>query len=164
VKATLLALEHSPLDAALPQELASAPVSTDAQGRFELPLCAREGTLLRLESERILPAHFALSALDAGEELELPVRFLSFLGVRLAQPWTRADSLEVVDASGERTIPCVLEQCKDHASARSGLLDGRSAILTVPDTTSEIVLLLRGREVARLPVVQRPGELSLWSW
>jgi hypothetical protein len=86
------------------------------------------------------------------------------LQVELTPPLERADRCRVLDADGK---PMLLRIMRGEA-ARTGrsvpILDGRTHIVSLGEGARTIVFLLGDREVARLPVELRAGEVTTVRW
>lgn len=143
-----------------------ASTVTDAEGRFELEHVAREGIFLTALGDAILPTWF-----DFPEKATTSSRSLTdvmihavrrcHVQVELGERSTRADAFAVLDAAGERVSLSIIRGENDSTNTVVPLIEGRSPVVALGEDSATLVLLLEDKEVARQPLVLKPGELSV---
>jgi RNA polymerase sigma-70 factor (ECF subfamily) len=138
---------------------------TDAEGRFELTNVPKSLVYLRVNGENILPLEYgryvegderftdAIRELprDRIESLELVVELRCHVQVELVDP-SAADQVAFVDAKGrELTVSYFIGEGR-REQPRHEILDGRTPVLGVPDSATQMVAFKSGVEVGRVPV------------
>lgn len=133
--------------------------STDADGRFEFPALATEGTQLELQHEAFFIRHVDLDDYPDLESMEIVQASLCDLQIELEDA-EFADQVELLDADGEALE--LLEHYGSFLSAgRAARFDeGQTNVLQVLETARTIVLSRDGEEVLRRPIELRAGELT----
>lgn len=137
------------------------------EGRFELANMPREPVYLRIDGEDVISGDYGrsveggIAALSDGrvEELEVVVRLRVHMQAHLADP-SEADTLRVLTAEG---VPIVINQIQAGSRREHEvmpLVDGRSEVLTVDDSSATLVLQREGKEVRRVPLALQRGQLN----
>ena len=119
--------------------------------------------------ERLAGRHEKSIALRSAEteiradlgQMEIVVPLACELQVDLGQQSGRADGLRVLDEDGV-TLP--LYECFGSfiaECAEAEIAEGRSSVLSTDERAHTLVLLLRGKEVARLPLALTTGETTI---
>lgn len=136
-------------------------VETDAEGRFEFAQLATTGTALQIAAQPFSMRVLELDGFTDLARLEIVEPELCELQVELAGDPHSATTLEVLDGSGTE-----LELHEVHGGENSfaysletevQLVEGRSRLLFVQETASELVLRKAGQEVLRVPLQLEPG-------
>jgi RNA polymerase sigma-70 factor (ECF subfamily) len=137
--------------------------TTDAEGRFELRDVPMSLVYLRVNGDNILPVEYGRwvegDARFAGSDVkELPKDRITALEIRaearchmqveLGAP-DLADELCVLDAKGREVVVSLFEADGRQDTERHPIHEGRSAMLSVPETGRTLVLFKQGVEVAR---------------
>lgn len=146
--------------------------TTDAQGRFALHDVPMSLVYLRVDGESILPVEYGrfvegdprFARAEVRElpreritELEIHVEARCHMQVELARA-DAADELCVLDAQGRELELSLYEAGARRDGERHPIHDGRSAMLSVPESGRTLVLFRAGAEVARVPIRLVPGE------
>jgi len=149
-------------------------VVTDGEGRFELRSVPRSLVYLRVEGESILPLEYGryvegdprfanteIRSLpgDSIEDLQIVVEQRCHVRVVLAEPQS-ADEFSVLDGEGHPLTLNLIDATGRREGERMPIHDGRSATLAVSDSGTGVVLFRDGREVGRMPVELRAGEVT----
>ncbi len=149
-----------------------APVATDADGRFELKHVPMSLAYLRINGANILPleygryvdgdARFANASVRelpraTIESLEIRVDARCHMQVELGLR-DLADSLAVLDERGVELELSLFEAGARREGLRQPLHDGRSAMLSVPESGRTLVLLKAGVEVTRSAIELDPAK------
>jgi len=139
---------------------------TGEDGRFELRNVPLNLVYLRVDGETILPVEygryvegdrrFANTKVrelprDKITELEIRVEARCHMQVELASR-DFADELAVLDAQGAEIAISLYEAGSRRDTERHPLHDGRSAVLSVPESGRTLVLFKDGQDVARQPI------------
>lgn len=139
-----------------PPQSPEAGVLTDAEGRFEFPSLAVEGTRLELNGEGVFYQLVQLADHPDPAHLDIVVPVLCELRVTLSDP-KAADEIRVLDAEGEAVDMYVHQGVFISMSDEAKLEDGKSSVLEIPELATTVVFLRGGQEVGSLPVSPRPG-------
>jgi hypothetical protein len=143
-------------------ELSGAPVKTDDEGRFELRDVARAAQRLRINVEgNPRGTTVDLEAAEDVESLRISVPLSCHLQVDLRESKVDADTLRVLDAKGEAVDLLTDLGGLSFSAQRVGLHDGLSDTISLSQAAATIVLLRGEQEVARFPVVLKPGILNI---
>jgi RNA polymerase sigma-70 factor (ECF subfamily) len=148
-------------------------VTTDNEGRFELPNVPRSLVYLRVDGEPILPleygryvegdARFVKSIrelpADKIENLEIVVARRCHLQLEVADPQF-ADELSVLDVEGEPLELSIFVGNGRKEGPRAPIVDGRSNVIATPDTGRTLVLYKAGVELTRRPIELAPGDVQ----
>lgn len=138
---------------------------TGSDGAFELLGLPREGVLLEVSGDTIVPFHEPLPVLDDATELELEAVARCHLEVVLAETG-RADAIAVQDAHGEALDVHVIRDGSHNAYTSVPLYgDGTGAsgsgVVGVSEEACTLVLLQDGVPVERLPLDLVPGSTTV---
>ncbi len=148
------------------------PVATDAEGRFELKNVPMSLAYLRVNGANILPleygryvegdprfANVSVRELprESIESLEIRVDARCHMQVELGVR-DLADELAVLDERGTPLELSLFEASARREGPRQPLHDGRSAMLSVPESGRTLVLFKGGVEVARSAIELDPSE------
>lgn len=143
----------------------SLPIaSTGVDGRFTLPPCSTAGTIIRLDSDEIVPVTCALADLDVQRELRLVVSARAYVRAEVAAPHDRADTFELIDADGNRLALTEQRDGCSHHFRRAVIANGRSLVFSVPATLVTAVFLKSEKEVHRVPLRLAPREVLVVRW
>ncbi|MCR9245071.1 MAG: sigma-70 family RNA polymerase sigma factor [bacterium] len=150
-------------------------VVTDESGRFEFRDVGTNGVYLALSGDQIMPTAFGrdgeqppelrgaqgLAAVDQPlDALEVRVSLRLHLRVELADA-EFADRVSAVDAAGKRISLWVISGDGVDRLSQFPLHDGRSEVLSAPESVTTVVLHKQGREVRRIPVALVPGQVNV---
>ncbi len=134
------------------------PVTTDADGRFELKNVPKQGVYLRLDGDSIVPLEYGRALPDLSSaskreitDLEILVSVRCHVRVDLGSSLV-ANEFGIVDSTGAPLPIDLIEGGSRSTRERFELTDGRSAVVSIPDDAVAAVLYLDGTEVRRLPI------------
>ncbi|HKB15337.1 MAG TPA: hypothetical protein VKF62_04695, partial [Planctomycetota bacterium] len=139
-----------------------AGVRTDAEGRFELRNVPKSLVYLRIEGESLLPLEYARGGelpRNRIEDLQITVDLRCHFKVELADP-ASADEVSVLDADGKALTINIFYGNGRQENDRAPIVEGRSHTMAVTDAGRTLVLLLKGKEVNRVPLDLSPGKLA----
>lgn len=150
---------------------ATAETTTDADGRFELRDVPMSLVYLRVDGEGILPEEYGRYAADEPrfadvQVKELPVERITNLEIRVASRChlqvelsrpDLADELAVLDAEGRELPLSLYSGTSRRDGPRQPIHDGRSAVLSVPESGVTLVLYRADVEVDRSPLQLDPS-------
>jgi len=142
----------------------SEPVTSGEDGAYELRDVPREGVEIFAWGDSILFAGRTLAADSDAEHFDVLVDRRVHLQVELEAPLARADSLQVLDASGKPMILRVMRGESSYTSRKATIENGRSQILSLGEGAREVVFHLAGQEVGRTRVELAPGDLHNLRW
>jgi hypothetical protein len=128
------------------------PVTTDAEGAFELEDVPREDVELFAHGDPIL---FAATNLEPGtdpENVEIRAERRIHLQVELAEPCDRADALRALDGEGRGLVLRIMRGSTSETNPVARIEGCRSHVLSLSERARWVVLLKGGPEVARLPL------------
>jgi RNA polymerase sigma-70 factor, ECF subfamily len=146
------------------QWASSEPVTSGKDGYYELRDVPREGVEIFAYGDAILFASRDLHADCDAEHFDVLADRRVHLQVELEPPLARADTLQVLDAAGKPMILRVMRGESSYTGRKSTISEGRSQILSLGEGAREVVFLLAGVEVGRVPVTLAPGELHTLRW
>lgn len=132
------------------------PAVTDASGAFELRDVPRDEALLMLNGEAILPSSRVLEPEESGVGLRIVVARRCQLRVE-ARSAPEGALFRVLDANGDRLPICQFTGGGRIERDEWELTDGRTQILTVPDSAREVVLVHEENELSRRSLALQPG-------
>ncbi|MFN0244961.1 MAG: sigma-70 family RNA polymerase sigma factor [Planctomycetota bacterium] len=137
-------------------------VETDAEGRFDLGEMVSDdlhfqlsGDTVKLVQDIELPKGAQLSELELRASLQCHVQ------VDLGERPDFAHAFSTLDENGDAQIMLCWIGSGALAEARFPIEDGRSQVVVVEETSREIVLYARDKEVARVPLTLKAGELTI---
>jgi len=133
---------------------------TGAEGQFEFRDVPEDVALL-VTGETILYAWGEVAQAADVESLEIVARRRLQLQVELDAPHERADAFEVLDSGGRELVLNVLQGDGPFHAPRMPLVDGRSAVVSLDEDATTLVLLLDGEPVARLPLHLAPDVVNV---
>lgn len=135
-------------------------LSTDSSGSFTLHDVPRSSVYLRFDGGGIVPAHRELHASDAGGVLVVEVERRCYFQVEAggADP---PDGARVLDSEGNAVLMELLDSGYSSGHFRMELTDGRSPVLAVRESASQLVLLRGDAECGRIPLRLVPGEVVI---
>ena len=142
----------------------SEPVTSGKDGYYELRDVPREAVEIFAYGDEILFASRDLHADSDFEHFDVLADRRVHLQVELELPLARADALQVLDGSGKPMILRVMRGESSYTGRKSTIEEGRSQILSLGEGAREVVFLLAGVEVGRVPVTLAPGELHTLRW
>ncbi len=165
-----IARSYPRLDAPLPDgrryqsRFAGEPVEVGADGRFMLANVARRGGVLSIFGPELETRHVELEREPDPSALELVIGRICRVAVedgglgaeRFSFRSESGGSVEFQAAVRGAGTPLTQAPLNGVGSS-----EGRSAEYLVPDIATELVLFTGTRELARLPLDLRPGELNL---
>ncbi|HTF90145.1 MAG TPA: carboxypeptidase-like regulatory domain-containing protein, partial [Planctomycetota bacterium] len=142
-----------------------ASTTTDEKGRFSFLGEAPENFQFSASSESIVPM-FSWQPKPGQplDSLEIVVWLRCHLQVDLGDRKDEADTFVALDASGKRTPIMAFHGPMMTFGEFSKFSDGKSEVVIVRDSCRSIVLYLDDKEVGRLPVTLRSGELNIVRW
>ncbi|MEO6709418.1 MAG: sigma-70 family RNA polymerase sigma factor [Planctomycetota bacterium] len=142
-----------------------ASTTTDEKGRFSF-LGEDPGRFqFSCSSETILPVMmWQPKPGQSLDSLEIVVWLRCHLQVDLGDRKQAADAFAALDASGKRTPIMAFHGPMMTFGEFSKFDDGKSEVVIVRDSCRSIVLYLDGKEVGRLPLSLRSGELNVVRW
>ena len=140
---------------------------TDAEGRFEFASLATAGTWIRPSGAHASGRKCRLDELPDLESVEIRIPVNCQVQLLLEQGAPLIDRARFVDGDGE---PVFWSADLGQVGGQQGyvgvsgrgpfrLTEGRSEILTVPETATTLVLLAGAEEVRRVPLDLRPDEV-----
>ena len=138
--------------------LERAPVFSDDDGAFEFASVPKEGVGLIVEGESILFTGTRLVDEKDVEAIEIVVTRRLHLQLELDAPHDRVDALRVLDADGVELILNVMQDEGSLHGPEMPVIDGRSAVISLDDRATTLVLLRGTKVVARLPLSLAPGD------
>lgn len=137
-------------------------VETDAEGRFDLGEMVSDdlhfqlsGDTVKLVQDIELPKDVKLSELELRASLQCHVQV--DLGLRP----DFAHAFSTLDENGDAQIMLCWRGSSALAESRFPIEAGRSQVVVVEETSREIVLYARDKEVARVPLTLKPGDLTI---
>jgi len=144
----------------------TAPVVTDAEGRFHFARLPREQTYLRVSGEDIVPTEWARHAeggigkLAGDKPDEVVIRVELSFHVQAEFAPDSADELRLLDADGKQVMIHVHEGTSRMSSDALPLEGGRSKIMLVGENAATLVLYKQQQEVRRAALALVPGQLN----
>ena len=137
---------------------------TDAQGRFRFEDVGAQRVYLTLESEEIMPRSFGKAGLLTADtpvaDLVISVSLRFHVQIELADPET-ADQVGAMGADGESINLLIMSGDGVDSMDRFRLFEGRSEVLSAPESVTTLVLFKDGEEVRRIPVNLVPGDVNV---
>jgi protocatechuate 3,4-dioxygenase beta subunit len=146
-----------------PATLIGARVTSDEEGRFRIDGAARAATSIGVQAPE-LPTIVRRSLAEEPDvgDLRIVVSRRVHAQVDLTDSPLQAETVMFVDDRGEPVQAIARHGEVSFGADRVALVERRSEVLSVPDAAAELVLLDRDqREVARVPVALKAGELNL---
>jgi hypothetical protein len=135
---------------------------SDAEGRFVFTDVGGERLQLAASGDDIVPIWSPVEAPRGGTvQAELTVAVRCHFQVDLGADAARADELRVLDAEGEPLPAYRIDPTGTLCLDEFPIVAGRSDALGVDERAATLVLLKAGAEVARVPLVLRPGALNV---
>jgi RNA polymerase sigma-70 factor (ECF subfamily) len=152
-------IQRWPFMGATPPPVFGGGETTDAEGRFRFEALSTDDLCFQV-SGRDIDVLFrweppAGARLDA---LEIPVELRCHLQVDLGSRGAEADSFRVLDVDGRELTLVSWRGPRGDFNTVFRLTDGRSEVVSAPETARTVVLQKGGAEVARLAVEMVPGE------
>ncbi|MDG1498924.1 MAG: carboxypeptidase-like regulatory domain-containing protein [Planctomycetota bacterium] len=133
---------------------------TDEQGRFRLAEFPPVGVHLRLHSKSIESRVFELEEAWNDEVLRIEVVLSCQARIEVLDP-ALASRVTFLSDRGEPLMATTRSGNGSSSSTLIRLVEGRSEPITVPETATEVVLYLDGKEVGRQPVTLDPAQLTV---
>lgn len=147
------------IDALTGAELATPTSTTDEDGRFTHGALAQAAHWLCVQSEGLAnPVRFDLRQHGDVSRLRLTAPVKTRARVVTARD---ADACSFLDVGGEAIAATITQGNIAFGAVVVPLHGGRSEDVVVPDHAVTLVLSKSGREVARMPVDLRPGEVQV---
>jgi RNA polymerase sigma factor (sigma-70 family) len=137
------------------------PVTTDGEGRFAFERLFPRETVLQLEHPRLFFRQVALAGFDDLEHLELVEPVLCELQVDLTRDPVLADTLWVLDSSGEPLQLLESFGVGVMTGIEARFARGLSEVLRVPESGVTLVLRKDGFEVLRRPLTLDPEQRTV---
>ena len=152
-------LQRWPFMGATPPPVFGGGETTDAEGRFRFEALSTDDLCFQV-SGRDIDILFRWdpppgARLDA---LEIPVELRCHLQVDLGSHGAEADEFSVLDAAGQELVLVSWRGPTGNFGKAFRLTDGRSEVVSAPETARWVVLKKSGVEVSRLTVQMVPGE------
>ncbi|HKD99616.1 MAG TPA: hypothetical protein VKE69_01295, partial [Planctomycetota bacterium] len=135
-------------------------VTTDAQGRFELRDVAREGVFIQAVGESIIPGDVAAPFANP-EDVHIVVSRRCHMQVELVDANEGVDGFSVFDADGKRLVIRSFRGPMTISSDSESIDSGRSKVVGVDETAKTMALFRKDKEVRRVPLALKPGELTV---
>jgi hypothetical protein len=144
------------------QPMFARPIETDAKGRFEFARIAAEGLSIHVSHPSIfMVMGWRPGPKDKLDDLTIEAVRRCHVQVDLGDRKDRAASFVVLDSKGER-----VELVEIHGSVwgfpeAADIVDGKSEPIGCGEAGTTVVLYKDGKEVERVPVTLKPGELVI---
>ena len=135
---------------------------TDARGQFDLGMIDPERLRIQVVGEEI----FLIMAWQPPQgakldDLEIPVSLRCPIKLELGPGAPAADAFSFVDAAGTATQIIQFEGPMLMMPERCSIQSGASEVVATEDTSTSLVLYQAGKEIARVPIRLKPGELTI---
>jgi hypothetical protein len=134
---------------------------TDAEGRFVLEQVPKEGLVLGVGADAVIPRDVDIAADANPEDFVVYLYVRCHVQVELDEPLDRADSFGFEDEDGESVDVMIFRQGTTNAYTSMPLAEGRSAVVSVSSKARTLVLFKNESAVARIPLDLVPDEVNV---
>jgi protocatechuate 3,4-dioxygenase beta subunit len=134
------------------------PVRTDAAGRFEIVDCPRRGVQWSVGGDGVAWTNVDVPT-DRGPVQFVVARKLQFRLTATSAESGRATAFEVQDGTG-RVLLTTVRRPDLHSTNDRIRLDGKAAVHEVDERAAVLVLYAGDRELQRVPIALRAGDIN----